>query len=78
MNGWGGKVWSRVKEQGAGSVPGAIPPAAIPGALHTLPSPLCFCTETVFWEAGEGKPAAGLPGIKSLLLTIAQDYFEAR
>lgn len=59
---------------------GFLVPKAPRGApTHThCPPPLCFCTGRVFWEAGEGKPAAGLPGIKSLLLTIAQDYFEAR
>lgn len=80
--GWDMDGW----DEGAGIIPGAIPPAAIPGAVlpgeplhtHTALHHSCFCTGRVFWEAGEGNQLQGLPGNKSLLLTRAQDYFEAR
>lgn len=86
-----GRCGTRVREQGAGSVPGAIPPAAVPGAVlpavpgeplppqplhaHIPPPPLLL----LHWEGvlggRRGKPALGLTGIKSSLLTIVQDYF---
>lgn len=67
MSGWGGKVWGRVREQGAGSDPeqSLLQQFLQPLHTHTALHHSCFCTGRVFWEAGEEKHLQGF--LKSIL-----------